>query len=82
MDITALVIWLVMGIAAGWLASLVMGGGGLIRYLISGVIGSVVGSYLFGLLGISLPIDNVWINHILVSAAGAVIVIAVARMLA
>ena len=82
MDISALIIWLLMGIAAGWLASLIMGGGGLIRYLISGVIGSVVGSYLFNLLGVSLPIDNFWINHILVSAIGAIIVIAIARMLA
>ena len=41
------IIWIVIGLIAGWLASLIVGGGGgLIGYLIAGLIGSVVGGFL------------------------------------
>ena len=47
-----LIIWLVIGIIAGWLASLVVGGGGgLLRYLITGIIGAFVGGVIFGAAG-------------------------------
>ena len=42
-------IWIIMiinGLIAGWLAGLLLGGGGLIRNLIVGLIGAVVGGYL------------------------------------
>jgi uncharacterized membrane protein YeaQ/YmgE (transglycosylase-associated protein family) len=40
-----LLIALGIGLAAGWLASFVVGGGGLVQYLVSGVLGSFVGSW-------------------------------------
>jgi uncharacterized membrane protein YeaQ/YmgE (transglycosylase-associated protein family) len=49
-------LWFILiGIAAGWLAGKIMKGGGygLIGDLIVGVIGSLVGGFLFGLLGIA-----------------------------
>src|SRR4029453_10014725 len=54
MDTRSLIIFLVIGVVAGFLASLVVGGGGLITYLVSGVIGSFVGGYLFSALKINL----------------------------
>ena len=39
----AFLVWGAIGLLAGWLASFVVGGGGLIRYLVSGLIGSFVG---------------------------------------
>ena len=54
MDTRSLVIFLVIGLVAGFLASLVVGGGGLITYLISGVIGAFVGGWLFSALKINL----------------------------
>ena len=51
MEIENILIWCVIGLVAGWLASLVLGGGGLIRYLVSGLIGAFVGGFLFNLLG-------------------------------
>lgn len=50
-----LVWFILIGIAAGWLAGQLMGGGGygLLGDLILGVIGALVGGYLFGLLGIA-----------------------------
>lgn len=79
--IRQLILFAIVGIIAGWLASLVVGGSGLLTYLISGVIGSFVGGYLFSALKISLPIRNIWIAQILTSTVGAIIVLIVARML-
>ena len=55
MDIQALIIFLIIGAVAGWLAgTLIKGGGfGLLGNIVVGVIGAVIGGFLFGLLGIS-----------------------------
>jgi len=47
--------FLLIGVAAGWLASQIMkgGGSGLVTDLTMGVIGSILGGLLFGLLGLS-----------------------------
>ncbi len=47
--------FLIIGIAAGWIAGELMRGSsfGLIGNLVVGVIGAVIGGYLFDLLGIS-----------------------------
>jgi len=78
----ALLVWAVVGLAAGWLASLLLGGKGFARYVVVGMIGSVVGGYLFSALGIDLNIANQWVRDIAVAAVGAVIVIVVARFVA
>ena len=52
MDAQTLVIIAAIGIVAGFLASLLVGGGGLIQYLISGILGSFVGGYLLNALGV------------------------------
>jgi uncharacterized membrane protein YeaQ/YmgE (transglycosylase-associated protein family) len=80
--VTNIVITLLIGIVAGWLASLFMGGGGLLRYLITGLIGSFVGGWLLGALGIHLPIGNPLLSQIITGAIGAVVVIFIARQLA
>ena len=41
-----LLIFALIGIIAGFLASLVVGGDGIIRYLITGIIGAFVGGYI------------------------------------
>jgi uncharacterized membrane protein YeaQ/YmgE (transglycosylase-associated protein family) len=78
----ALLTWAVVGLAAGWLASLFLGGKGFVRYIVVGMVGSIVGGYLFAALGISLPIDNTWVKDIITAAAGAAIVIIIARIIA
>jgi uncharacterized membrane protein YeaQ/YmgE (transglycosylase-associated protein family) len=78
----ALFVWIVIGLAAGWLASLFLGGRGLIRYIIIGMIGSVVGGYLVSVTGFGISIGNFWVREILIAAIGAVIVIIVARIVA
>lgn len=55
MSVENLIIFLLIGIAAGWLAGRIMKGGGfgLFGDMIVGVIGAFLGGWLFGLLGIS-----------------------------
>jgi uncharacterized membrane protein YeaQ/YmgE (transglycosylase-associated protein family) len=81
-DARALIVFLLIGLLAGWLASIVVGGGGIIRYIITGVIGSFVGGYLLSALGVSLGIRNPLVSQILTSAIGAIVVVLIARILA
>lgn len=81
-DITTLLIFLGIGLLAGWLASLVLGGGGLLRNLIVGVIGAFVGGWLLSVAGITLPVGNALVSQIITATIGAIAVILVARVIA
>lgn len=72
----------VVGIVAGWLASFVVGGGSLIKYLIWGVIGSYVGAFLIPMIGVSIDTGNATANAIIVSTIGAIVLVLVARIIA
>ena len=78
----AILVFLGIGILAGFLASLIVGGGGLITYLVSGVIGSFVGGYLFTALRIDLGIRNDLLRQVVTSTVGAIIVVIIARLIA
>ena len=80
MDAKALLVMAGIGIVAGYLASIVVGGSGLITYLITGVLGAFVGGYVFKALGIKMNIGNPLISQIITSTVGAIIVIIVARL--
>ncbi|MCB1485112.1 MAG: GlsB/YeaQ/YmgE family stress response membrane protein [Hyphomicrobiaceae bacterium] len=77
----ALIVFALVGIVAGFLASIIVGGGGLIQYLLSGVIGAFVGGYLLRLLGVNLGISNPLVSQIVTSTIGAIVVVLVARMI-
>lgn len=80
-EITSLLIFLGIGLVAGWVASLILGGGGLLRNLIVGVIGSFVGGYLLTLAKVELPIGNALVSQIVTATIGAIVVIVVARVI-
>ncbi|MET1415691.1 GlsB/YeaQ/YmgE family stress response membrane protein [Roseibium sp. HPY-6] len=82
MDAKAIFIWIAIGIAAGWLASIFVGGGGIIRYLLTGVLGAFVGGFIFKFAGININLGNTYVNEIVVAAVGAIVVVLVARLLA
>jgi len=82
MDIKAILIWCAIGILAGWLASFIVGGGGVIRYLLTGLIGAFVGGFIFKVAGINLNLGNSYVNEIVVAAVGAIVVVLIARVLA
>ncbi len=77
-----LIVFAIIGIVAGFLASFVVGGSGLIRYLITGIIGAFVGGYVFKAFGINLGINNAFLSEIVTAAVGAVIVVLIARLIA
>jgi uncharacterized membrane protein YeaQ/YmgE (transglycosylase-associated protein family) len=82
LDAQQLIIMALIGIAAGWLASLIVGGGGLLRYLITGIIGAFVGSFIFNAAGWKLNLGNALVEQIIVSAIGAIIIVILARLIA
>ncbi len=76
------VIWqIVIGILAGFLAGKIMRGKGygVLIDLFLGIIGSVLGGFLFGLLGLYA---TGLIGRLVVATAGAVFLIFIARKLA
>ena len=73
--------WIVVGLIAGWLAGQVMKGGGygVLVDIILGILGGVLGGWVFGLLGIHL--GSGMIGSIIVAFVGAVILVAITRLL-
>lgn len=81
-DTRALVILALIGLVAGWLASIVVGGGGLLRYLVTGVVGAFVGGFLLNALGVNLGIRNKLASQIVTATIGAIVVVLLARLIA
>ncbi|HEY4199633.1 MAG TPA: GlsB/YeaQ/YmgE family stress response membrane protein [Devosiaceae bacterium] len=81
-ELQSLLIFLLTGLVAGWIASLILGGKGLLRHLITGVIGALVGGYLLKLAHVTLPIENTWVNDLATAVIGAIVVIVIARIIA
>ena len=80
MSIPPLLVTLVLGGIAGWLASLLVGGsGGIIRNVLVGLIGAVVGHFVLGALGIGL--GGPFVHSMIAAVLGGVIVIVVGRFL-
>jgi uncharacterized membrane protein YeaQ/YmgE (transglycosylase-associated protein family) len=78
----SVVAWVIIGLIAGWLASVVVGGGGgLVGYIIAGLIGSVVGGFLAQQLKIKLNLGNAFLEQVIVAFVGAVIVLIIANII-
>jgi uncharacterized membrane protein YeaQ/YmgE (transglycosylase-associated protein family) len=80
MDITNILIFLAIGAAAGWLAGMLMKGGGfgLLGNIVVGIIGSVVGGVLFGVLGLS---GAGLVGSIITATLGAVVLLFVIALI-
>ncbi len=77
------VIMAINGLIAGWIAGLLLGGGGLVRNLIVGLIGAFIGGALVQMGLLNLPFNlGTWGNQILVSTVGAILVVLLARLIA
>lgn len=74
--------WILVGLVAGVLASLVMGGTGygIIGDIIIGIAGAFVGGWLFGKLGVASPWGGLP-GTIFVAFVGAVVLLFVLRLL-
>ena len=70
-----------VGVVAGWLASWVVGGSGLLQYVLTGLVGSLVGGILLERLGIDLGIRNPLAHRIATATIGAATVVLMARLI-
>jgi len=83
--------WIVLagiGLVAGWLAGLILGGGGIIRNLFVGIIGALVGGTLLkmGILQIPSVVTDItkdipYGTEIFVATIGAILVVLIARII-
>ena len=74
-------LWFILiGLAAGWLAGQIMKGGGygLIGDLIVGVIGAILGGWLFGLAGFATV---GLLAQLIVATIGAIVLILILRLI-
>lgn len=73
--------WIVMGLVAGFIASQVVSGSGqgLILNIVLGVIGAVVGGWLFNTFG-AAGVTGFNLYSLLVAVAGAVVLLVVFRL--
>ena len=73
--------FLVVGLVAGWLAGMLVKGGGfgLVGDLVVGVIGAVLGGWLFSTLGASA--GGGLLGSIIVATIGAVVLLFIVRLI-
>ena len=82
MDIVNIVVWLIVGAIAGWLASIVMKTNqsqGLVTDIIVGIVGAFIGGFVLNLLGVGGGVTGLNIASILTAFIGAVILLAILR---
>ena len=77
-----IIAWIVLGLVAGWLAGMIMHGGGygLVGDIILGIIGAIIGGWITSLvtrqdvtIGFNLP-------SLLIAVLGAIVLIALSRL--
>jgi uncharacterized membrane protein YeaQ/YmgE (transglycosylase-associated protein family) len=83
MDIGNLLIWIIVGAIAGWLASIVMktnASQGLLMDIIVGIVGGLIGGWLLTALGIGGAVTGINIGSILTAFIGAIVLLAILRV--
>jgi uncharacterized membrane protein YeaQ/YmgE (transglycosylase-associated protein family) len=75
-----LIIFLVIGAVAGWIAGMLMrrGGFGVLGNIVVGVIGAVIGGFLFSLLGITA---GGLVGSLVTAVAGAAVLLLIVGVL-
>jgi len=79
-----ILVWILFGLLAGVLAKLIMpgrDGGGFILTCLLGIIGAVVGGWLATMFGFGGDVTGFNLHSFLVAVVGAIVVLAVFRML-
>jgi uncharacterized membrane protein YeaQ/YmgE (transglycosylase-associated protein family) len=81
-----LILWLLFGALVGWLASIVMktdAQQGALLNIVVGIIGALLGGFLFNLLGIggsNINNNDFSLSALLVSFVGAVVLLAIVNL--
>ena len=81
MQLEQVIVFLVIGGVAGWLAGLILKGGGfgLLGNIIVGIVGAVVGGWIFSFMGLS--VGGEWIGPIVTATVGAVVLLFVVGLI-
>jgi len=77
--------WIIVGLIAGWLAGLMLGGGGvgILGDIVVGIIGALIGGFVASaLFGIQNPINDISLTGVFVAFVGAVLLITLIRTVA
>ena len=79
----SIIAWLVVGLVAGWIGSMIVnrGGEGPLMDIVLGVIGAVVGGFLFNMIGHS-GVTGFNLYSIFVAVVGAVVVLVIYHAIA
>ena len=81
----SIVAWIIVGVVAGFLAKVIMPGtrdepGGFLGTMLLGIVGAVVGGWVWNIAFNSVGATGINLPSILVALVGACIVIAIARL--
>jgi uncharacterized membrane protein YeaQ/YmgE (transglycosylase-associated protein family) len=81
MELSAIIVFLIVGAIAGWLAGVVVKGGGfgLIGDILVGIVGGLLAGWLFPRLGFSLGAGL--LGQIISAAIGAIILLLIIRLI-
>jgi len=84
LDPINILVWIIVGAIAGWLASIVMktnASQGLLTDIIVGIVGGLIGGYVLNLIGVGGAVTGLNLGSILVAFIGAIILLALLRLI-
>jgi uncharacterized membrane protein YeaQ/YmgE (transglycosylase-associated protein family) len=83
METQSIIIILILGALAGWLAGMVFQGGGLglIGNIVVGIVGGFIGYWLLPKVGVQINTGTGWLNYVLTAAIGAVVLLVVINLI-
>ena len=76
-----IIVWLIVGGIAGWLASLIMrtdGQQGIILNIVVGIIGGLIGGWLLPRIGLDLGAG--WLGFLVTALIGAIVLLAIVNL--
>ena len=81
MTLETFLLWLAIGLIAGWLASAIVGGGyGVVGDIVVGIVGAFLGGFIFRATGAAAPFGGL-AGTIFVAFIGAIVLLLVLRLI-
>jgi uncharacterized membrane protein YeaQ/YmgE (transglycosylase-associated protein family) len=76
-----IILWIIFGALAGWIASMIMGGGdGLLMDIVIGIVGAILGGWIMSLFGQG-GVSGFNIYSFLVAIFGAIVLLVIVKAL-
>ncbi len=80
-DLQQILVTFLFGLIVGWIASFVVGGGSLLSYVVWGILGSALAGYAAPKLGLKLDLGHPLATNLVLSVAGAVVLVLIGRLI-